>query len=445
MLLDVALRNGTIVDGRGTFEADVGIRNGIIVRVDRIAARKALIEIDCMGLAILPGLIDTQVHFREPGALHKEDMESGGRAAVAGGVTTVFDMPNTDPSTTTRLALKDKLTRAEGRSLCNYAFFIGASQENVDSLKALEALPGTPGVKIFMGSSTGSLLVPDDALLERVLRSGISRCPVHSEDHGRLEERKSMLSAEPSVLEHPFLRDAECARRSTERLLNLAAATNRPMHILHVSTLDELPLLAAAKKRSLDVTCEITPQHLWFAAPECYERLGTKAQMNPPIRSQEHRAALRRAVQQGLFDVFGSDHAPHTEAEKAKPYPQSPSGMPGVQTMLPVLLTLAQREKLFPIEQVVAMACENPARIYGIRGKGQVRIGFDADIVVVDLRAQRTVDRKWLKSKCGWSPFEGERLRGWPVHTIVGGKVAMRDGELVGRPMGRPVAFDWKG
>lgn len=432
------IQGGLIVTPSEVIRADIGIRDGLIV-ADTGPAREIL---DATGLHIFPGVIDTQVHFREPGMEHKEDLESGTRAALHGGVTTIFEMPNTQPSTTSVAALQDKLDRAEGRAWVDYAFFVGAATDNVDELANLELLPGTPGVKIFVGSSTGTLLVPDDDHIRRVFQATRYRTPIHSEDHPRLEARKHLISEHPTAHEHPFLRDAECARLSTERILLLSAETGHPIHILHLSTSDELPLIAEAQHNRVDVTTEITPQHLWFAAPDCYDRLGTYAQMNPPLRSVEHRTALRQALRDGFFDIIGSDHAPHTRAEKDQPYPKSPSGMPGVQTLLPVMITLALRDGLLDLPTLARMTSQRPAEIYGIKDKGQIAPGFHADLALVDLEAEWTVDESWLQSKCGWSPYTGERLLGKPIHTLLRGRIAMRDGERVGVAGGRVVEFE---
>ena len=431
------------MSGEGSERADVGIKGGLIQQVGDLSAQSATVEIDARELAVLPGAIDTQVHFREPGAEHKEDIESGSRAAVMGGVTAFFDMPNTKPPTTTAEALQDKLRRADGRSWCHYAFYVGASPENVDQLADLEMLPGTPGVKVFMGSSTGSLLVEDDETLLRVLRSGTRRVAVHAEDERRLRERKALLTSVSTAEHHPIWRDPEVARLATERLLRLSAEAQRPVHVLHVSTADELPLIDQAKRDGLGTTAEVTPQHLWFYAPDCYERLGSLAQMNPPIRDSWHQMALRQALTDGLFDMVGSDHAPHTVDEKLQPYPSSPSGMPGVQTMLPVMLDLAFTGHL-SLQQVVRLTSEGPAEVFGLRGKGRLKEGFDADVCVVDLKEPRIWTHDLVESKCGWTPWEGECLTGVPRHVIVGGQVRVMDGRLVGQPSGRPLRFDWK-
>lgn len=441
MRLDLALRGGTIVSSSGRLVADVGIRGGRIEAVGDGSEWDAAETVDCRGLHVLPGVIDTQVHFREPGLTHKEDLESGSRAAVMGGVTTCFDEPNTDPTTTTAEALADKLERAEGRSWANFAFWIGASMDNLDQLGELEDLPGTPGIgEVFMASSTGPLLVADDASLRRVLENGRRRVSVHAEDEERIVANRARIGP-THVRQHPEVRDAESGRLATERILRLSRETGRPVHVLHVSSLDELPLLAEAK--AFGASCEVTPQHLTFSA-EDYEALGSRIQMNTPIRAAEHRDALRRAFADGLFDVVGSDHAPHTLMEKAAPYPESPSGMPGVQTLLPVLLDLAS-EGLVRVEDVVRMTAENPARLFGTVGKGSVEPGFDADLAVVDLDSAFKVEAPWLQSKCGWSPFEGRALRGRIVHTLVGGRFAVREGGLAEPGLGKRVMFSGPG
>lgn len=442
MKADLILRRAKIVTGRSVFEGDLAVQGERIASIGDLSAWSGAEEYDCHGLHLLPGVIDTQVHFREPGLEHKEDLESGTRSAIMGGTTTVFEMPNTSPSTTTAEALADKVRRAQGRTWCETSFFIGASPDNIGQLADLEMLPGTPGVKIFMGSSTGNLLVDTDDLLREVLKNGKRPCPVHSEDEPRNRERKALISDNPHPREHPFLRDAESARLCTERLLNLSAETKRPVHVLHISTLEELPLLAGAKATGLPVTCEITPQHLTLNA-ELYETLGSLVQMNPPIRSEEHRAALMEAFQVGLFDVIGSDHAPHTLEEKAKPYPQSPSGMPGVQTLLPIMLDWVNKGAL-DLPKLVRMTSENPAKLYGLRDKGWIAPGSHADLVLVDLNAEWEVTKDWLQSKCGWSPYEGWKLRGRVEHVLLRGGWAVKDRGLVGSPRGKSVRFTWK-
>lgn len=434
---DLLVRGGTCVLPGGLAKADVGVRDGLVEFVGEAGGRSALDVFDARGLHVLPGVIDAQVHFREPGHEHKEDLESGTRAAVLGGVTAVFEMPNTSPPTVDESALADKFLRARGRVHCDIGFFVGATAENADELGRLERLPGCVGVKVFMGSSTGSLLVADDATLRRVFRSGSRRVALHAEDEYRLLARRKLAEESGDVRSHPDWRDAECARLATERAIRLARESGRPIHLLHVTTAEEIPLLRQARDLA---TFEVPPQHLTLAAPECYERLGTLAQMNPPIREVRHREALWKAVSEGPADAVATDHAPHTLEEKGRPYPSSPSGMPGVQTMLPLMLHHVHEGRL-SLERLVELVCAGPARIYGAAGRGRIEPGAAGSLTLVDLGAERTIERDWLASKCGWSPFEGMRVRGWPVGTVVRGRAVMRDGALAAPSAGEPVRF----
>jgi dihydroorotase len=440
MPFDLLLTNAQVVTPTGTAVGDIGIIDGKIAALGSLTDDSSTQTIDCSGLTIIPGLIDTQVHFREPGLEQKEDLESGTRAALMGGVTSILEMPNTSPNTTDAITLQDKLNRAAGRAWSNYGFFIGASTENADQLGELEQLPGCPGIKIFMGSSTGSLLVSAEEDLRKVLQSGKRPCPIHAEDEPRNRARKSLISEEPSPREHPFLRDSESAIMATHQILRLSAETGRPVHVLHISTKEEPWIIEEARKAGVRATSEVTPQHLFFAGPECYDRLGSLTQMNPPIRSDEDRAGLWRALEEGLFDVFGSDHAPHTLEEKSKPYPASPSGMPGVQTLLPVLLTFVAEGRL-ALEKLVRMSSTRPAEIYGIQGKGSIAVGMDADLTIVDLNQKWTFERAHVESKCGWSPYEGETFTGAVEHVILGGSVAVRSRERIAKPTGQMLEF----
>lgn len=433
---DLILKGGIVVNQDGVHARDVGVREGRIAAVGAFAATSAGETIDCRGLHVLPGVIDTQVHFREPGHPQKEDLESGSRAAVLGGVTAVFEMPNTSPLTTTAAAIADKLARAKGRMFCDHAFYVGGTRENAHDLPKLEILPGVCGVKIFMGSSTGDLLLPDDAGVLSVLKNGRRRVAVHSEDEELLKAGKAN-AREGDWTSHPAARPVEAAVRSTTRLLKLAREAGRRIHVLHVSTAEELPLLAAAKDLA---TVETTPQHLTLAAPECYERLKGYAQMNPPVREARHREALWAAVAAGVVDVIGSDHAPHTREEKAKPYPASPSGMPGVQTIVPIMLDHVAAGRL-SIERFVDLFSHGPNRIFGIAGKGRIAVGYDADFTLVDLKARREIRNVDQATRVGWTPFDGVTTTGSPMATIIRGQVVMRDGEITGAAAGAPLRF----
>lgn len=437
------LRGGSVWLAGGLAECDVAVSDGKIAAILAPGAGSAAEERDCRSLTILPGLIDTQVHFREPGMEHKEDLESGSRAAVLGGVTALFEMPNTKPLTDTAAALEEKLARARGRMWSDHAFYVGATAANAESLAELERLPGCCGVKVFMGASTGDLLVPDDATLNRVLASGRRRVAIHAEDEPRLLERMDRrVAGDPAS--HPVWRDDETAMLATRRAVAAARANRRRVHILHVTTPQELEFLKDHKDIA---SVEVTPQHLTLAGEDAYPRLGTHAQMNPPIRSAWHRDGLWHWMGQGVPDVLGSDHAPHTAEEKARAYPDTPSGMPGVQTIVPLMLDHVAAGRL-TLGRLVDLMAAGPQRLFGIVGKGRIAAGYDADFTIVDLKARWTITADWLASRCGWSPFEGMELTGRPVATIVRGHVVMWDGELAAAPIGVPMRFEetsWPG
>ena len=433
---DLILKGGTVVNQDGAGRRDIGITNGRIAALGDLARASAGETIDATGLHILPGVIDTQVHFREPGHTHKEDLESGSRAAVMGGVTAVFEMPNTDPLTTDASALADKLRLARGRMHCDFAFFVGGTHENVADLPELERLPGAAGIKVFIGSSTGKLLVPDDAGIRAVLKAIRRRASFHSEDEFRLEERKK-LRVEGDPRSHPVWRDEIAALQSTQRLVALAREAGKRVHVLHVTSQEEIEFLAGHKDVA---SVEVTPHHLTMTAPECYERLGTRAQMNPPVREARHRDALWRGLASGAVDILGSDHAPHTLAEKAKTYPASPSGMPGVQTLVPLMLDHVNAGRL-TLERFVDLTSAGPARLFGIAAKGRIAAGYDADLTLVDLKRKQTITNAWIASKCGWTPYDGMEVTGWPVGTFVRGRKVMWEGDLVTAGSGVPVRF----
>ncbi|MCE2509998.1 MAG: dihydroorotase [Alphaproteobacteria bacterium] len=434
---DLVLKRGTCVTPKGTLVADIGVREGVVAAIGDLGRQPAADTIDASHLHVLPGVIDTQVHFREPGMEHKEDIATGTLAAVKGGVTTVFEMPNTKPPTTGEAELADKFARARGRAWTDIAFFIGATPENADRLGALERLPGVSGVKLFMGSSTGTLLVAEDAAIERVLRAGVRRLAAHCEDETRLKARHALAVEGGTPHFHPVWRDEETAVNATRRLIGLARKTGRKVHVLHVTTAGEMALLGQARDVA---SVEVTPQHLTLAAPDCYDALGTLAQMNPPIRDDSHRKALWQAVADGIVDVVGSDHAPHTLEEKAKPYPQSPAGMPGVQTLVPLLLNHLHEGRL-SLERLVELTSRRAAELYGILGKGAIEVGFDADFTIVDLSARRRIANSWIASKVGWTPFDGMEVTGWPRMTLLRGELVMREDEVLGQARGRPVRF----
>ncbi len=433
---DLIIRNGTLVNQDGIGPGDVAVRDGRIAAIGSLSTADAGTVIDATGLHVLPGIIDSQVHFREPGLEWKEDLKTGADAAVLGGVCTVFEMPNTEPPTTTVAMLEDKIARATGRMSCDFAFYAGGTHNNVDDLVEMERMVGCSGVKVFMGASTGSLLVADDEGVTRIIKAIRRRAAFHSEDEYRLAERRS-LARPGDWSSHPEVRDVEAAVSSTNRLLRIARAAGKRIHVLHISTAEEMEILRHNKDIA---SVEVLPNHLTLAAPDCYERLKGKAQQNPPIREARHRDALWAALRAGIVDVIGSDHAAHTAEEKERPYPASPSGTPGVQTLVPVMLNHVAEGRL-SLERLVDLLCHGPQRVFGLADKGRMMVGWHGDFTLVDLKARRTITDDWIVSRSKWTPFHGMEVQGWPVATIVRGIPVMRDGAITAAGLGTPARF----
>jgi len=435
--LDLIVRGGTIVNQSGEGIGDIGVAGGKIAVIGDLSRMSGDVEIDAKGLHVLPGVIDTQVHFREPGNEHKEDLDTGTRAAALGGVTGVFEMPNTAPPTTSVEALLDKIKRAKGRAHVDHAFYAGATHENAEQLGEIERTPGCCGVKTFMGSSTGSLLVGDDDGLDRIVKNINRRGAFHAEDEDRLNARKS-LAREGDWTSHPEVRDDQTGLLAVQRLVAAARKHGKRVHILHVSSAIEMEFLATAKDVA---TVETLPQFLTFAGPQIYETLKGFAQMNPPIRYAQDLASLwSLGIYQGVVDIIATDHAPHTREEKAQPYPKSPSGMPGVQTLVPVMLTHVNEGRL-TLQRFVDLSSAGPNRVFGIEGKGRIALGYDADLTLVDMKARRIIRSEDQATRAGWTPFDGFEAKGWPMATIIRGQLIMSDGELVTPGAGEPMRF----
>ena len=432
---DLIIRGATVVNHDGEGVRDIALSGGRIAAIGDVGSVAAEV-VEARGLHVLPGVIDSHVHFREPGLTHKEDLETGSRGAVLGGVTAVFEMPNTEPTTTDAAALADKVARAHHRMHCDFAFYVGGTRENTPQLAELERLPGACGVNVFMGSSTGSLLIEDDEGVRNVLKAIRRRAAFHSEDEYRLRERMHLrVDGDPSS--HPVWRDATAALLCTQRLIALARETGKRVHVLHVTTKEEIEFLAANKDVA---TAEATPSHLTLFAPDCYQRLGTLAQLNPPVRDAAHRDGIWRGLQQGVIDSIGSDHSPHTREEKAHAYPKTHSGMTGVQTLVPIMLDHVNAGRL-TLTRLVDLTSAGPARIYGIARKGRLAVGYDADLTIVDLKRRETIADEWIASRSGWTPYDGVTVTGWPVGTFVRGHRVMWQGELVGPSRGEAVRF----
>ena len=435
MTFDTIYKGSSIVTHNNIYISDIAVKNGKIVEIGDLSEKKTNQTIDLKGYHLLPGVIDTQVHFREPGLEHKEDLNSGTKAAVLGGITGVFEMPNTNPATTNEDALKEKLKLAEGRLFCDYAFYVGGTEDNYLELPKLEKIPGCCGVKVFMGLSIGSLLVSEDNDLDNIVSNINNRASFHCEDQDMLEDRID-FQISGDIHSHEVWRNDEQCFRATQRIVSIARKNKKNIHILHVSTRQEIEFLSKNKDIA---SVEITPQHLTLNAPECYNELGSYAQMNPPIRNLEHQKKLWEGINNGTADIIGSDHAPHTKDEKNAEYPSSPSGMPGVQTLVPVMLNHVNAGKL-TLERFVELTSYNPSMLFKIKEKGQIAIGFDADFTVVDMNKKRVITDDWIVSKCGWTPYNNMEIKGWPIMTIIRDNIVMQD-DKISDPLGKPMNF----
>jgi dihydroorotase len=429
------IKNGSCYIEGKLINTDITVSGGKIKSIGKADLNNHKVY-DAANKIVLPGIIDTQVHFREPGSTDAEDLESGSRAAVLGGVTSLFEMPNTNPPTANLVEFEKKLKAAKNRMHSNYAFYFGATPTNTNQLAQLKNVEGCCGVKLFAGSSTGNLLVDKEADIEKVISSSDRVVSIHSEDEDIIKLRKKFIR-KGDVHSHHEWRNVECAMSSTRRVVKIAERYNKKIHVLHVTTKEEVDFLAMHKK---NVTFETTPQHLTLYAPDCYDNLGTYAQMNPPLRGKEHYDRLWTAIKNNIVDVLGSDHAPHLKANKDKVYPNSPSGMPGVQTILPVMINHVNNGKL-SLNQLINLMCENPCRIFGIKNKGFIKEGFDADLTIVDMNKEVTIKDEMIASKCGWTPFNNYKVKGFPVGTIVNGILVMSDGKILIESKGKPLNF----
>ena len=434
-MLDLIIKNGECYIEGNLNKIDIGVKNGKITNIGNLESEKSDNLIEASNKLVLPGLIDTQVHFREPGSVDAEDLHSGSKAAIVGGITAVFEMPNTNPPTTNFEEFQKKIDIAK-RMYCNHAFYFGATAENYEILEKLKELEGCCGIKLFAGSSTGNLLVDKEDDIEKVFKHASKIVAVHSEDEEILKVRKKLIE-KGNVNSHPIWRNEEVAISSTRKIVKIAKRLNKKAHILHVTTKEEVDFLSQNKG---NITFEITPQHLTIYAPDCYDRLGSYAQMNPPIRDKSHYDRLWYAIRNNYNDTIGSDHAPHLKTNKEKSYPDSPSGMPGVQTILPVMFNHMNDGKI-KLNQIINFLCENPVKIFGIKNKGYIKKDYDADFTIVDLNKEIEIKNENIESKCGWSPFNGFKFKGTPIYTIINGEIKMQDGKIIGDPTGKPLNF----
>lgn len=442
--VDLLIKNAELVVPQNNHSAelkleklDLAIKDGKIFQIQSSLTFDSENIMDMTGLTILPGVIDSQVHFREPGLTHKETIASGTKSALAGGVTSVFEMPNTQPSTTTIESLIEKCLIAERSASCHIGFYAGAASDNLNKIHELENFPHSPGIKVFMGSSTGSLLVSDTNQLEALIKNSKKRIVVHAEDELRLKTRKNLITADTTVIFHPIWRDSQSAFLATQQIIELARKWNKKVHILHVTSTEEMNFL----NENQDIaTVEVLPQHLTLTAPSCYEKLGSLVQQNPPIRDLSHQQSLWRGIHNGTVKVLGSDHAPHTLEEKNKKYPLSPSGMPGVQTFIPLMLEHIYQGKISLLHWA-QLVTENPRTIFNIQNKGRLQVGFDADLTVLDLKKHMTIDNSSQYTKVGWTPFDGMKVHGAPVMSFLNGQLCMLDQTVIRPYQGKLLNF----
>ena len=434
---DLCLKNGQVMIDGNLISTNVYVTEGKIVLITT-KLHDTTREIDCKNILVLPGVIDSQVHFREPGLEGKENLESGMLAAVAGGVTSIFEMPNTNPLTITPETINDKLNRAKRAAWSDYAFYLGGTMRTSSNLSEWEKLPGVCGIKIFMGASTGDLMTATDEEVEAVVSNGQRVIAVHAEDQMiMMENFKTILGDSDDVSMHCKWRSPESCLSATKRVVNLARKYNRRVHILHITTQQEMEFLAQNKDIA---SVELLANHLTLHAPECYDSLGTLAQQNPPIREKNHQDALWKALNDDVVDIIASDHAPHTVEEKSQTYPKSPSGTPGVQTLVPIMLNHVNNGKL-SLSKLVSLWSHGPERIHRIHNKGRIQVGYDADFTLVDMNKEVTISNSQQKSKSKWTPFDGMKVKGWPTHTIIRGHCVMIDDEIMGEPIGEMVQF----
>lgn len=428
------IRSATVVFPDHLSKTNILIGNGKILAVDAPPTATADEVIDASGMILMPGVVDDQVHFREPGLTEKEDLLHASRACAAGGVTTFLEMPNTRPPAITRARVEEKEQLAAKSSRVNYGFYIGATTENVAELQQASNIPG---IKIFIGSSTGDLLVDEQEALERIFSQTSLPICAHCEDEATIRRNLATFAGTTDVADHSRIRSAEAAWVSTRRAIAIATHFEHRFHVLHVSTAAELELIDGQQPW---ITAEVCPHHLFFSVDD-YSRLGTLIQMNPSVKTRDDNRGLWEGLLQGRIQVIATDHAPHTWEEKQRPYPQSPSGLPAIENSLALILNQVYQGKC-TLNQVASWMCDAPARVWGIVGKGRIAVGYDADLVLVDMEQAKTIRSSEQYTKCRWSPWDGVTLHGWPQRTWVGGQLVFDRGRIDESVRGRKPRFD---
>ena len=439
------IKNAQITNEGKTFKADILIKDNYIsaIYTGTVPELKADNIIDAKGKWLIPGVIDDQVHFREPGLTHKGDIYSESRAAAAGGVTSFMEMPNTIPQTTTNALLNEKFNIAADKSLVNYSFYLGANNDNIDEISKIDP-KRTPGVKIFLGSSTGNMLVNDDKIIKNIFENSPVLCAIHSEDdsiiNSNLRKYKSLYGDDIPFYFHPNIRTREACFKSTEKAVNIATKTNCRLHILHISTADELSLLSDKPLKDKRITAEVCVHHLWFNVDD-YGKYGAKIKWNPAIKDEKDRTELIKALKTGKIDVVATDHAPHTLTEKNNNYINAPSGGPLVQHSMQAMIELVN-QKYFSKEELVKFMCHKPADLFNIVKRGYIKEGCYADLVLIDLDDKTNVNKENILYKCGWSPFEGQKFNSKIIYTFVNGKIVFDNGKIIETDSAKALEFD---
>lgn len=437
-MADLVLKKGRIVFPDGIREGDLVIEKGLIVEITPEYKGETKRVIDCLGKFIFPGVIDAHVHMRTPGPTYKEDFTTGSMAAISAGVTGFLDMPNNTPPIISKNMLADKRDLIDGNSFANYGFFFGATDDNFDELKRIS---NVAGVKVYMGESTGNLIVRKDETMENIFSYGKFPVVVHAESQECLErfaKENEGSDARSRADFHSVVRPPECAREAVKHVLHLAKKFDAAVHIAHVTTSEELDIIRKFKTEK--VTCEVTPHHLIFDTTH-YDLLMNRLKVNPPIRAKADTEALWAAIADGTIDVVSSDHAPHLLSEKDLSYEECPAGVPGIETILPVMLDSVNKG-LVNLDRVAQLLSENPAKIFNIPNKGKIELQYDADLVILDMELEKTVENAKMLTKCAWSPFDGMTLKGWPIATIVGGEVIYEEGKFVSSKRGKEFSFE---
>ena len=442
-MFDLVLKNCTIVNEDKIFESDIGIKGNRIEKIASSIGEEAKEIIDLSGKIVIPGVIDDQVHFREPGLTRKGEIATESKAALAGGITSYFEMPNVNPTTTTNELLDKKFDLAKQKSCANYSFYLGASNSNIEEIKKIN-IDKACGLKVFMGASTGDMLVDNEKTLEDIFNYAPVNIVTHCENTPRILEKEAEFAEKygdsVSPIHHPYIRDEESCYLSSSLAVGLAKKYNSNLHVLHLTTEKEMSLFTKGDIDGKNITAEVCVHHLFFSEND-YEAKGNFIKCNPSIKKESDRLALVNAVKNDLIDIIATDHAPHTLEEKQQHYLKAPAGLPLVQHMLPTLLDF-YKKNIFSLEMIVRKTSHNIAKRFQIKDRGYIREGYYADFAIIDLDTSLTVNKENVMYKCGWSPFEGYTFPASVYATILNGYLVYKDGDFIENPLGMQLEFD---